>query len=380
MKDYFSGSIKQHQERCSRLLERIPRKLPREFHALAQKCGDELRQLHDTLTWLLKDPKMQLSDYQPERLRHFRRIVEYMNLLETTAISALVRHNEDDLFLNRLVEHIRTETNLPLLPPIVSSLSQEYFHILTNLNLLFVPLSEGDFLLHLPDLYHELAHPLLAERYDRRVLPFQDALSQTLDLVFEYISTEQEKEQRKNHPPQRIAFYLYLWEQSWPEWATEFYCDIFAICTVGPAFAWSHIYLCSKYGKNQFQVPTTGIISHPADDARMKTMLYALRQLGYTDEADQISANWDELVAISGAKAQAEYRRCFPEHLLREIATTAVQGVKDIGCLVANPTLSAPVYNILNEAWVEFFKDPMRYTDWERTAVQRLRQLPVSVS
>lgn len=380
MKDYFSGSIKQHQERCSRLLERIPRKLPREFHALAQKCGDELRVLHDTLNWLLKDGKMQLPDYQPERLRQFRRIVKHMNILETTAIAALARHNEDDLFLNRLIEQIRAETNLPLLPPIVSSLSQEYFHILTNLNLLFVPLSEGDFLLHLPDLYHELAHPLVAERYDRRVLPFQAALSQTLDTVLEYISAEQEKEQRKNRPPQRIAFYLYLWQQSWLEWATEFYCDIFAICTVGPAFAWSHIYLCSKYGKNLFEVPTTGMISHPADDARMKAMLCALRQLGYTDEADQISAKWDDLITISGAKAEAEYRRCFPEHLLQEIATTAVQGVKDIGCLVASPTLSAPVYDILNEAWTEFFKDPMKYTNWERAAVQRLRDLPVSVA
>lgn len=377
MKDYFSGSIKQHQERCSRLLERIPRDLPREFHALAQKCGDELRELHDTMTWLLKDSKMQLPDYQPERLRQFRRIVKHMNMLETTAISALVRHNEDDLFLNRLIEHIRVETNLPLLPPIVSSLSQEYFHILTNLNLLFVPLSEGDFLLHLPDLYHELAHPLIAERYDRRVLAFQAALSQTLDMVLEYISAEQEKEQRKNRPPQRIAFYLYLWQQSWLEWATEFYCDLFAICTVGPAFAWSHIFLCAKYGKNLFEVPTTGMISHPADDARMKAMLYALRQLGYTNETDMISAKWNELITISGAKADAEYRRCFPEHLLQTIAATAVQGVQDIGCLVANPTLSAPVYNILNEAWAEFFNNPMQYTTWERTAVRRLRDLSI---
>lgn len=380
MKDYFSGSIKQHQERCSRLLERIPRNLPREFHALAQKCKDELRELHDTLTWLLKDPKMQLPDYQPERLRQFRRIVKHMNILETTAIAALARHNDDDLFLNRLVEHIRTETNLPLLPPIVSSLSQEYFHILTNLNLLFVPLSEGDFLLHLPDLYHELAHPLLAERYDRRVQPFQAALSRTLDMVLQYISDEQVKEQRKNRPPQRIAFYLYLWQKSWLEWATEFYCDLFAICTVGPAFAWSHIYLCSKYGKNLFEVPTTGMISHPADDARLKAMLFALRQLGFTDEADQISGKWDELIAISGAKAEAEYRRCFPDHLLQEIATAAVQGVRDIGCLAVSPTFSAPVYNILNEAWAEFLRNPIQYPNWERTAVQGLRALPMSVT
>ena len=64
MKEFFSGSIKQHQERCARLMERIPRNLPREFHALAQKCRDELQQLHDNLGMLLKDTrKMLVIDY-----------------------------------------------------------------------------------------------------------------------------------------------------------------------------------------------------------------------------------------------------------------------------------------------------------------------------
>jgi hypothetical protein len=375
LKEFFSGSIKQHQERCARLMERIPRNLPREFHALAQKCRDELQQLHDNLGMLLKDTRMQLPNYQPERLRQFRRIVEYMNILETTAIAALARHNDDDLFLNRLIEHIRSETNFPLLPPIVTSLSQQYFHIYPNLNLLFVPLSEGDFLLHLPDLYHELAHPLVTERYDRRVRPIQAAFSQTLDTVLEYIANEQQKEERRRGP-QRIGFYLYLWQKSWLEWTTEFYCDLYAICTIGPAFAWSHIYLCAKYGNDPFEVPTMSRQSHPADDARMKTMLCGLRLLGYTQEADVIQTKWEELINISGAKPGPEYRRCFPQQMLQQIAEMAIQGVDDIGCKVASPKCTTTIYAALNEAWSQFWVDPMNYITWERQAVESLRSLP----
>lgn len=372
MKDYFVGTITQHQERGRRLMERIPPNLPREFHVLAQKCNDELSYLLDSLRMLLEDPRMQLPNYQPERLRQFRRITEHMSFLETTAIAALERHNNDDVFLNKLIEHIRNEIHYPLLPPIVTSLSQQYFHIFSNINLLFVPLSEGDFLLHLPDLYHELAHPLVTERYNRRVKPFQDALSAALDIVLDYTEEEQQKESRRRGP-QRIAFYLYLWQKSWVEWMTEFFCDLYGICTIGPAFAWSHIYLCTKHGHNLFRVPTVSMISHPADDARMKAMLHGLRHLGFPQEADRIQAKWDELIAISGTHPEPEYRRCFPESILQSLTDAALAGVKAIGCQVACPQTQTLVYLLLNEAWIKFWEDPLDYINWERKAIQQLR-------
>jgi hypothetical protein len=377
LNDYFIGSIKQHQERGRRLMERIPPNLPREFHVLVQKCNDELSVLLDGLRVLLEDARMQLPNYQSERLRQFRRIAEHMGFLETTAIAALERHNADDIFLNRLIEIIKMETHYPLLPPVVTSLSQQYFHIFPNLNLLFVPLSEGDFLLHLPDLYHELAHPLVTEPYNPRVKPFQDALSRALDVVLEYVANEQQKEERRGiHAPQRISFYLYLWQKSWLEWIIEFFCDIYAVCSIGPAFAWSHIYLCAKYSNDPYDVPTMSLISHPADDARMKTILYALRKLGFEDEAKAIKMKWDELIVISGAKAEPEYKRCYPDSLLQQIAEIAVTGVGSLGCRVAEPKTNTPVYSLLNEAWVEFWKDAKQYIAWERSAVQDLRNLP----
>lgn len=376
MNDYFIGAIKQHQERGRRLMERIPPDLPREFHVLVHKCNDDLTLLLDHLDRLLNDRLMKLPDYQSERLRQFRRIVEHMSLLETTAVAALERHNQDDIFLNGLIDVIKSETHYPLLPPVVTSLSQQYFHIFPNLNLLFVPLSEGDFLLHLPDLYHELAHPLIAERYNPRVKPFQMALSKALDVVLRYIADERSKEERRGiRAPQRISFYLYLWQKCWLEWLVEFFCDLYGICTIGPAFAWSHIYLCTKYSHDPYDVPTVSLLSHPADDARMKTMLYALSMLGFNNEADTIKAKWEELITISGAKATPEYRRCYPDSLIRQIANEAVVGVTNIGCCVAEPKNTTSIYCLLNDAWTEFWRDPYKYISWEREAVMKIRGL-----
>jgi hypothetical protein len=376
LNDYFIGAIKQHQERGRRLIERIPPDLPREFHVLVQKCNDELTRLLDHLRELLEDPLMKLPDYQSERLRQFRRIVEHMSLLETTAVAALERHNQDDIFLNGLIEIIKAETRYPLLPPVVTSLSQQYFHIFPNLNLLFVPLSEGDFLLHLPDLYHELAHPLITERYNPRVKPFQAAISTALDIVLGYIGDERSKEERRGiHAPKRIGFYLYLWQKCWLEWLIEFFCDLYGICAIGPAFAWSHIYLCAKFSNDPYDVPTMSLLSHPADDARMKAMLYALTMLGFKDEANDIKVKWEELLTISGAKATPEYRRCFPDSLIQRIAEEAVAGVNSIGCCVAGPNTGTPIYTLLNEAWKEFWRDPVRYIAWEREAVKGIRGL-----
>jgi hypothetical protein len=65
------------------------------------------------------------------------------------------------------------------------------------------------------------------------------------------------------------------------------------------------------------------MISHPADDARMKTMLFALRGLGHTSEVDSIYIKWNELITISGAKADAEYRRCFSEFMLERMVVVS---------------------------------------------------------
>jgi len=371
LNDYFQGSVNQYVERGRCLLSMIPASLPREFHRLEQICRGRIRDVLDRLRSLVDDPRMLQPDVQPERLRRFRRAVWELDFLETVCISALERAIEADKYLNQMVDRIRTEIRYPLLPPVVTPLSQSYFKIYPELNLLCVPLSEGNFLLHLPDIYHELAHPLIAEKYDPRVKPFQDALSRALDVALGYLDEELEKEKRSRGPKEFIDN-LYGWSNAWVGgWAIELFCDLFAVYTLGPAFVWSHLHLSATRGKDPFH--TLGYASHPSDAARMSTMLSGLKLAGFEAQVSEIQARWDELMLISAAVPESEYDRCFPHQVLDSFAQEALRGVAEIGCRCVSDLTNDIIHTTLNGAWIDFWREPEGYVDIEKTLVTKLR-------
>lgn len=378
MNEYFQGAVSQLVERARHLLFVIPRGLPREFHLLEQatrrRIGDEIEKLQK----LINDSEMRKSNVQPERLRLFRRAVRELDFLETVCISALQRSKDHDVNLNVVIERVRLEIKYPLLPPVISPLSQLYFHIYPEYNLLRVPLVEGSFLLHLPDLYHELAHPLIAERHDPIVRDFQRHLLHVLDSVFTYFSEELRKESRRQgHSPELYTFYIDQWQKAWfAGWAIEFFCDSFAALTLGPAFAWSHLHLHSTRGHEPYSVPTIGgVPDHPPDAARMTVILQCLCLTGFVDEAKRIEERWHALLRISNAKPEPEYLRCFPRLLLEELAKQALDGVTALGCRVAAPSTKDLIHSLLNEAWSEFWRDPQEYVIWEKKAIANLANL-----
>jgi hypothetical protein len=359
-------------ERGQRLLSVIPTSLPREFHRLEQICRGRICDVLDKLRSLIEDPRMLQPGLQPERLRRYRRSVRELDFLETVCIVALERALDTDKHLNRVVERIRTEINYPLLPPIVTPLSQSYFKIYPDLNLLCVPLSEGNFLLHLPDIYHELAHPLLAEKYDPRVKAFQTALSKALDVALGYLEEELENEGRGLGPKQ-FSVNLYQWSNAWVGgWAIELFCDLFAVFTLGPAFVWSHLHLSAKRGSDPFH--TLSYSTHPPDGARMTAMLHGLTILGFTEETEDIRRRWDELIEVSGAQAEPEYNRCFPNPVLESFAIECHKGVSEIGCRTINSKTRDIVHTTLNDAWIDFWRDPQSYAARERDLVEGLRR------
>lgn len=359
--------------RAQSLIERIPRDTPREFHLLVANCESQLNTALDQLNKLAEDPRLQMPQLQPERLRLFRRVVTDLDFLEQFGLSALERRIEGDTHLNRIVNEVRREISFPLLPPVVVPLSQGYFHIYPPLNLLLVPPLEGQFLLHLPDLYHELAHLLLLGS-DPRLSRFSDSAMSALDVALDYLSGLRDQE-LGGRGPGEFLLYLYTWERAWiKSWTAEFFCDLFAILTLGPAFAWAHLHLCAKRGRNPFHVPLLVPDSHPADHARMTAMLFGLKLTGFSEQAEEIGQRWGALIAISGGKREPEYRQCFPEHVLEAIAQKAYQGVIEIKCRIATPATRGVLHDLLNGAWKAFWKDPLHYTEWEQLSVAELKQ------
>jgi hypothetical protein len=372
MDEYLRGASAQLIERGRVLTSKIPRDLPRDYDTLAQTARQKINAQLDSLKRLTESPVFRQPSHRRERLRLFKRIVAELDIIETIAIAALDRAKSDDHRLNALLERIALEIRFPLVTPVITTLSQQYFHIYPDLNLLCVPLTEGQFLLHLPDLYHELAHPLLLEQDDPLIEPFQEHFIAALREVLKYLGDEQTKEDRRRGPLQ-MQFLLRAWEKVWIKfWMTELFCDLFGIYTLGPAFAWSHLHLVVKRGANPFEVPLSTVSSHPADDARMRTMLHALQIAGFGTEASQIFCRWQSFLAESGVKPEPEYHRCYPDTVLQKIAQHANQGLLGTQIRIVNPQTNEPVHSLLNQAWHMFWSAPDLYVTWEKKAVSEL--------
>jgi hypothetical protein len=368
---YLQASIGQLLERARGLQMSIARPKAREFHALWQLCRDQLNTVILGLEALLKDPRYKAAPAQSLRLRDYKRRVKDLDLLENIAFAALIRANTEDEKMTRLVGNIADEINYPLIPPVVSCQSQFYFQAYPLFNLLSVPQKEVDFLLHLPDLHHELGHFVLVEENNPQIDGFQKAHEKSLADALTYLFNL--KTQPSRGPKQDTAI-LPIWETCWVNaWMTEFYCDVFGVCSSGPAYGWAHFHLCTKRGGDPFHVERSPFSSHPSDEARMIVILDALTELGHGAQAASIEQNWKTLLGIGGYKATPEFGRCYDRNLLKTIAKSSVSGYRTIGCSPSSSLKGkAKIYDALNEAWSRFWADPSQYAAWEKGQVAQL--------
>jgi len=92
-------------------------------------------------------------------------------------------------------------------------------------------------------------------------------------------------------------------------WTTEFFCDLFALYTLGPAYAWSHLHLAATRGEDPFKAPTlsSGSATHPADGAEREDFVALIRQSGFrTPAVTSVPGNFNapdadfQLVAQAG--------------------------------------------------------------------------------
>lgn len=366
--DYLQASIGQLLGRAQGLQSSIARPKAREFHALWQLCREHVNVAIKGLEALLSDPRYRTPTAQSLRLRDYKRRVKDLDLLENIAFAALIRANPADIRMTRLVGDIAAEINYPLIPPTVSCQSQFYFHAYPLFNLLSVPQKEVEFLLHLPDLYHELGHFVLMEENNPQVTPYQKAHEKSIADVL--TSLHGLKAQPSRGPRADLAV-LPIWEYCWvTAWMSELYCDLYAASASGPSYAWAHLHLCTKRGGDPFHVDKSPASSHPPDEARMIVVLDALTNFGFAAEAADVEDKWRRLLKIGGYRSNADYNRCFERKLLRTIAETATAAYEAIACSSgAAQAGKARTYDVLNNAWQKFWSNPAGYADWEKSMV-----------
>jgi hypothetical protein len=365
---YLAGIIPQAIERGRVLKAIIPRDLPKEYTALRVSCNHKIDEYIRGLQYLQSSINPNLVQ---EQLRTFKRLVSDLDAIETVGITALSRACSEDHKINSLTARITQEIKYPLITPVVTTLSQSYFCIYPSLGLLCIPLLEGKFLLHLPDLYHELAHPFFTEKNDPVIEPFQYRFE---DAIVEALTHfEQEKLNAEvSRGPQQLYDLLHSWQRSWIRyWMVEFFCDLYAVYTLGAAFVWSHLHLAIERGSDPYQVPFQ-VTSHPCDCARMAAMLHALNLLGFEEKASEIELTWNEFLSQIEAQPEPEYYRCYPADLIKIIAERALDASKEINSRIVTPNTSDPFHNLLNRAWDRFWQDPLTYADWEKQEVQKI--------
>ena len=368
MNEYFEGAVSQLLERTRQLCDLIPAGLGREVAALEVTCRDRLNTLGKRLRLLRDRPELRESASQRERLRLFRRLRGELDHLESVAVTALCRWNAEDRWMNQIADRLAGEIRYPLPTPVVSCASQRYFHTYPDLRLVCVPLAEGRFVLHLPDLYHELAHSLLEFEDDARLAGFQECHVEAVNEAHTYLAGELRKEDT-GLGPKTFKQYLMTWIGCWLSWAIEFFCDLYAVYMVGPAFAWAHLHLAASVGTDPFKVPLGTTTAHPPDAARMTAVLLALDRLGFGDERAAIEHRWEEYLALSGSEASPEYRRCFPGELVRRVEGLAFKGTCGLGCDIVEREVKGAGRLLLNEAWKVFWGTPSEYVKWEQRSV-----------
>ncbi|MBI5917079.1 MAG: hypothetical protein HY842_17035, partial [Bacteroidetes bacterium] len=231
---------------------------------------------------------------------------------------------------------------------------------------------ESDSLLHLPDLYHELGHPLLTEENNPKVEPYRHELGKFLMELRSNFSKKINHDKRNNNG-ENERLYSH-WMKSWTNWSIEFFCDIYATATLGPAFGWAHLYLSLKRGGNPFFVPKIGqLVEHPNDESRAWVIGEVLRNMGFEKDADTLQARWNSYTPLTSYQLEADFKHAYPVELMESVAAVGLKAAKRIDSKIASPGKPSLIAGILNHSWDLFLQSPDSFLEWEKETVQKIK-------
>ena len=369
MENYINGAIFEGIGRARALVSKIPgaRDLGVYFPSLATIAQREIDQLMGELDQLYTDADYNETKNLRRKYQKFKSISGKLSEIENVVIAAMSRKASDDEFVNKLLFEICKDINYPLQTPVASCLSQRYYHIYPQYNLICIPLLESEFILHLADIYHELGHPLIALDTNPKVLPFQMNLGYFNNEVRQYFDTLIKRRDLARGVDTDYDPIL-VWKDSWLEtWSVEIFCDLFATYTLGPAYLWSNLHMCTKMSWEVYKVPSVQTTKHPPGEARMRACLFGLELLGFEAEAKEIKGKWNEFIAIIGQKEPSEFSTALPDKLLKRAAEFCLIGVQQIKCDQASPKKTVgKVSEMLTRSWEKFWQSPETFHEWER--------------
>ena len=380
MNDYFSAIMDEQIHRGNALKKRIPHPLPfSELEALAERCETII---DEQITNLSELQDFLIDATESDRrfiLRQFRECCRNIEMVEAYGVSALYYQSEELGYFNKLIKDIQIEISLPIRCPSVACISTSYYYFHPFTDVVFVPLAESDFLLHLPDLFHELGHAILNEKEKS---PHLEKLDETyreiIGLITEYYNQLKIDTMRETGP-EAIPLQIEILHSHWKEnWIEEFLSDLFALYTLGPAYANAHLHLVIKKSESIYDIPTLFPQSHPSDDSRLTLMHIGLNNIGYSDEISVLKARWDNMPIHQRALRPPDYHFAYPQHLLKQIADIFLEGLKQCGIAIATKERMEELKDrsiilLLDNAWNTFWEDTKAFREWERNKIVELK-------
>ncbi len=293
-------------------------------------------------------------------VKHCTRIISD---IEGYGMPPLHCQSRQAMFLNDVISAMHAEVGLQFPCPAVSCTSNEYYFTYQLTNIIYAPLLEAEFLLHMPDFYHELGHLLFVRSGEAELRPILDCVAGAIESVDDYYRQHVGGAGREpvSAPIQDAVEWMRSgWRRRWMQ---EAFCDLFALFAAGPAYAYSNLHLVSKMNSDMYELNLLANQDHPSGEARMRLLDAGMDILGHSREAEHVRAEWDRLAQFSGDPSP-EYARAFPSDLLRSIAASVLPAFGRAGLRGYADGKAAPagagggtVAALLNDAWRGFWRD-----------------------
>ncbi|MHA1227406.1 MAG: hypothetical protein ACTSPV_11740 [Candidatus Hodarchaeales archaeon] len=381
MKGYLRAIILEQINRALCLKNLIYPVKYQELEVLAERCTNIIDTIIHQLRLLLSELENRNEHDIRDIQRALRRHVREIEIVESYGVSALYYANDEIRYMNRLIHKIHKEINIPLSKPSVACISTRYYYFHPFTNVIFVPVGESNFILHLPDAFHEMGHYVLYNRENTlRLRGVNKKYNMAIRKITEYYQKLLTQKIRETGPEETPRLIMHIHSQ-WKEyWINEFFCDLFALYILGPAYAWSHLHLTIKKSEDVYKFSTILPQTHPSDDSRMRMLLIGLNRLGFHNEASLILSKWNSMPLVLNTEPAVEYQYAYPEDLMKEVAELFLEGLEEGNFPITSPDNlkeqnSNSIIRILNDAWTLFWENPDTFRVWEEKTIQKIKSV-----
>ena len=314
---------------------------------------------------LLADPDYTDESIAQHLFYNYKRLAEFVQSMEVGPAFVLERLNDSDRAASRLIARICEDIGFPHSAPLCSATSAEYYWTRVDVGLVYMPFTETRHVLTWPDLYHELAHILVARDSDNILVPSED-------LTIRYFRQQFQEAKSKSWPTASVELLREAMHNWLDTWLLEFCCDMIAAYCAGPAYGWCNLRLCTNQGLDAASV-YGGNPTHPADWARAQAVDVVLQQTGWREASVAILKDLDDLIRVSPSEPLEGFDLTYPIPLIEAIAETVIDYCKrsPLKGFLEGDSRNGPTQHI-HDAWIAFREAPDESAAKERTLSQDL--------